>query len=110
MSKKKIELTHWTPKEEEQIRERLAKIKEASGNYILSTKSDAYKELESLMPNRSAQALNIKVRTMMSETFKPQIKRTSASIDQVADKVLREVYGTVSYDTFMQIKDRVTQR
>ena len=95
MSKKKVEITHWTPEEELQIKERLPQIKAASGKYMLSTKSEAYKELEKLMDNRSSQALNVKVRTMLSEK------------DPKDDKLLREVYGKVDFETFMKIKERV---
>lgn len=107
MSKKKTEIVHWTPQEEDEIRSRLKRIKEQSGNFVLSTKSKEYKELEKLMPNRTAQALNVKVRTMMSATLQSQVKNEVKSnpylVDPSASEVLKEVYGTVSYDAFMQI-------
>lgn len=107
MSKRKTEVVHWTPQEEDEIRNRLKRIREQSGNFVLSTKSKEYKELEKLMPNRTAQALNVKVRTMMSTTLQPQVKTEVNPIPydapDTASDVLREVYGTVSYDAFMQI-------
>lgn len=107
MSKRKTEIVHWTPQEEDQIRRRLQRIKEQSGNFVLSTKSREYKELEELMPNRTAQALNVKVRTMMTTILQDQVKPEVKPKPHVADSsdsdVLREVYGTVSYNAFMQI-------
>jgi hypothetical protein len=107
MSETKTEIVHWTPKEEDEIRRRLKRIKEQSGNFMLSTKSREYKELEELMPDRTAPALNVKVRTMMSAVLQPQVKTEVKQpphvVDDATSGVLREVYGTVSYDAFMQI-------
>ena len=97
MSKKKIEITHWTPEEELQIEDRLQEIKEASGRYILSTKSKPYRELEKLMANRSPQALNVKVRAMLTGK------------DPKEDKLLQEIYGKVDFETFMMIRERVSE-
>jgi len=97
MSRTKIEITHWTPEEELQIEDRLQEIKEASGRYILSTKSKPYRELQKLMANRSPQALNVKVRSMLT------VK------DPKDDKLLRDIYGKVDFETFMKIKKRVAE-
>jgi hypothetical protein len=109
MSRKNIEIVHWTAEEEEAIKARLPKIKSESGRYLLSTKSPSYQELKKLAGKngRSETALNIKVRAMLGHSPKLKAKIKTDRSGQAKQELMRDLYGSVSYDQFIMLYNTI---
>ena len=103
MSKKNIDIVHWTPKEESLIAEYLPRIKSESGKFVLSTKSTAWKELRMRFTNRTETALNIKVRSMLGRNPKKTVNSQFKPKSDKPEGLLKDLYGTVSYDQFITL-------
>ena len=103
MPKKNTEVVHWTIEEEGIIAQALPALRSQSGKFLLSTKSNAWIDLRDQIPNRSETALNIKVRAMMGRTpnrKKPVLTDMESKSSNEKKDLLRELYGTVTYDQF----------
>ena len=120
MSKKKREATPYTPEEEKLIASYLPQIQSESGRYKVSTNSASFQELTKQLKSRTAMSVNFKVRSMM-EDLTPDMKLFSFDDDQpelpapptticdAIDKVLREFYGEVDYDTFIRFQEHLNK-
>ena len=122
MSKKTNEIVHWTIQDESRILEAIPAIREESGKYFLSAKSDTYLSLRKEFSSRTDSAFHAKVREMLKSNA-PQPSRTLFSFDEeqselpepptticdAVDRILREFYGEVDYNTFIRFQEHLSK-
>jgi len=128
MSRKKHEIVHWTLLEEKEISDAIPAIQKESGKFFLSGKSKTYLDLKRRFSNRSPMAFNAKLRSMLREHQEVIEQRPLLHFDSeekgvesqdqwdpnlpassVGDKVLREFYGEVSFESFMEIQSTISK-
>lgn len=122
MSKKTNEIVHWTIEDENKIAKAIPAIKEESGKYLLSAKSKTFIQLREQFSNRTASAFQGKVREMLKaqehqpsdtlfsfENDQPEVNDLPATIPDAIDRILREFYGEVNYDTFLRFQNHLNK-